>query len=184
MKILKALIPYIIAAVFCLVVFFLIGRKVDRISQNFTTALENQNAQFYELTRAEFRDMEKTLSDSLYLKIKDSLNLKIRHIERTIKHEYKHVYDTTITTLIIKENSPYLHFSKNIDSCLFISGHIQDSLIYFDKITVDYEARTVYYWQREHKILGIPFGKKKIYGITLNNCSGESKTVEIEINKK
>jgi len=114
------------------------------------------------------------------------VNLKIRHIERTITHEYKYSYDTTFTSLITHENTPFLYFDKDIDSCLSIAGHVQDSLIYFDKLEVDYQAQTVFYWNRKHKFIGIPFGKKVYKMITLNKCKGvnESNVTEIEINKK
>lgn len=180
----KALLPYIYITAGLLFIFWIIGNKAERIQRNLETSLSDQSAKYYNLSRSEFRELESVLMDSLYLKIKDSLNLKIRHIERTIKHEYYHVFDSTQSFLITHENSPYLYFSKELDKCLSISGHVTDSLIFFDKVTIDYEARTVYYWQRKHKIIGIPFGKKQFYGITVNNCTGESSTVEIEINKK
>jgi uncharacterized protein YxeA len=185
----KNILIYIVGlAVIILLTFALIGmfRKMNRITDNFETAIQQNNSQYYELTKKEFKELESTLSNALYEKIKDSLNLKIKHIERTITHEYKYTYDTTFTSLISHENTPFLYFDKDIDSCLSISGHIQDTLIYFDKITVDYQAQTVFYWKRKHKIIGIPFGKKVYEMITLNKCKGanESEVMEINIEKK
>jgi len=185
----KNVLIYIIGlAVIILLTFALIGafRNMDRITDNFEMAITQNNSQYYELTKKEFKELESTLSNALYEKIKDSLNLKIKHIERTINHRYTYSYDTTFTSLITHDNTPFLYFDKDIDSCLSISGHVQDSLIYFDKIEVDYQAQTVFYWKRKRKFIGIPFGKKVYEMITLNKCKGanESEVMEIEINKK
>lgn len=182
----NVLINIILAAIIVLLVFFMIGqaRKQNRIYDNFKESIEKSNTKYYDLTRSEFRQLEKTLTDSLYLKIKDSLNLKIKHIERTIEHKYTYTYDTTKTLLITHENDNNLYFDKQIDKCLSISGRVADSVIYFDKVTIDYDARTVYYWQRKHKVIGIPFGKKQYFGITVNNCTGQTEVIEIKIGKR
>lgn len=184
MKALKTLLPYIYITAGLLFIFWLIGNKAERIQRNLETSLSDQSAKYYDMSKSEFKDLESVLMDSLYLKIKDSLNLKIKHIERTIKHEYYHVFDSSQTLLITHENSPYLYFSKDFDNCLHIDGRVKDTVIYWDKPIIDYKAQTVYYWERKYKVLGFGFGRKIYKGITLNKCSGESYTEEIKINKK
>jgi len=76
----KKILIYIIGlAVIILLVFALIGMfsKMNRINDNFETAIQQNNSQYYELTKKEFKELESTLSNALYEKIKDSLNLKI-----------------------------------------------------------------------------------------------------------
>lgn len=138
------------------------------------------------LTKKGFKEYQKKANDSLFMKIKDSLNIKFKHIEKTITHRYNYSYDTTVTVLIQSENKQEKQFSKSFDNCIEISGRInwENDTIYFDKVEIDYTAETVYYWQRSRKILGIPFGRKKHYAITENNCTGQTETQSIEILKR
>ncbi|MDD4515622.1 hypothetical protein [Massilibacteroides sp.] len=187
----KNILIYIVGlAVIILLILALIGmfHRVNRITDNFETAIQNQNSQYYHLTKKEFKELESTLSNALYEKIKDSLNLKVKHIERTITHEYRYVYDSTQSLLITHENSPYLYFSKDFDDCLHIEGRVKDTIIYWDVPVIDYKAETVFYWKRVNKhdkVRPWPWPKKN-FMVTLNKCKGanESEVIEIEINKK
>lgn len=172
-------------AVIALLVFFLIGQQknTSRIERNFEQMYNKGTKELF-LTRQEFREYTDKSNDSLFDYIKDSLKLKIRHVTQTINHKYTYTYDSTQTLLITHANDKSLYFQKEFDKCLKISGHVNDSIIFWDEVTIDYEASTVYYWQRKHKILGIHYGKKEFYGITKNNCSGQSEVMKIEIEKR
>jgi hypothetical protein len=172
-------------AVIVLLVFFLIGqqRNTQRIERNFEQ-MYNEGTRELFLTRQEFREYTDKSNDSLFDYIKDSLKLKYKHITTTINHKYTYTYDSTQTLLITHENDKNLYFQKEFDKCLKISGHVNDSTIFWDEVTIDYEAETVYYWQRKHKILGIHYGKKEFTGITQNKCTGDTKVIKIEIKKR
>ena len=182
----QIIIQIISIAVIILLIFLLIGQfgKQNRINENFRQSTLNTMTKFFVLSKSEFKDYKNDLTDTLYEMIKDSVNIKDKHVTSTIYHHYYNVFDSTFTSLITHENSKYLYFEKDLDKCLSIKGRVSDTVIYFDEVTIDYEARTVYYWQRKHKIIGIPFGKKQYFGITLNNCTGQTEVNEIKIGKR
>lgn len=161
-------------------------KEIHRLQNNLANFMNDSDSKIYQLTKKELKEIQKQQNDSLLTMIMDSVGIKFRHIERTINHKYTYTYDTTKTILVKYENQPDWYFNKALDSCLSISGRVSypDSTIYFDKVTIDYRARTVYYWQRKRKILGIPFGRKMHFAKTENKCSGETTVEEIEIIKK
>ncbi len=186
----KKLLPYI--AIIALLAFLFWMRhamqnEINRYKDNFEQFIFKGNDRLLQLTKKEFRRLQKQQSDTLTRLIMDSLKIRTRHVERIITHEYRHVYDTITVALFKDAKQPQLRrFYKKTDSCLEISGYLpenSDSLV-FDKINVNYRTNTLYYWQRSRKFLGIPFGRKKHYSVTQNLCSGETKTQEIQIVKR
>lgn len=136
------------------------------------------------LQKRDFKNYIKESNDSLLTKITDSLNLKVRHIEKTITHRYNYSFDTTYTVLVKSEDGKEKKFVKTFDNCLKIEGRIKDTLIFFDKVEIDYIGKTVYYWKRNRRILGVPFGRKQHFAITENSCTGQTTTEEINIIKR
>jgi hypothetical protein len=179
------LIYILLLAIILLLVFSQISihRNVSRLEQNQSSLFQNGTKELY-LTRQEFMDYSQKQNDSLISYIKDSLKLKFKHITSTIEHKYYYSYDSTFTQLTPALNGNHFDFEKEFDNCLKIAGRVKDSTIYWDKVEIDYQAQTIYYWQRKHKILGIHFGKKEFYGITKNNCTGSSEVLKIEIEKR
>jgi hypothetical protein len=185
-EVIKIIVQIALLVLIVLLIFCLIGayRQINRITDNVTTAIESNNSKVYNFTKSEFADFEKSLKDSLYFRLKDSLNIKIKHIERTITNEYTFTYDSTFTILVKPPNSIYREFTKEFDSCFKVTGRVNNDTIFWDVPVINYHSETIYYWQRKHKFLGIPFGKKVFKAKTLNNCDGESKVTEIIIEKE
>jgi len=160
-------------------------KTLDLMKSNQEQLLKDLPDQNLFMTKKEFKDYQKQMNDSLFKKLKDSLNIGFRNITKTINHRYRYTYDTTKTILIRYENTPDFYFKKDLDSCLSIKGHIDlaDSTIYFDEVAIDYNSNTIYYFKRK-KLLGfIPLGRKQFYTVTENNCSGQAETRSIEIIK-
>jgi hypothetical protein len=186
LQIIKSLTFIIIGGIFVFI-FFRAESKLNAYMDNTEQLLSNNKDQIIQLTKRDFRDVLRRSNDSLLNHIKDSFNIKDRHIYRTVDHNYKHSYDTTITILNKTELPDVFYFDQMFnDSCLFISGNINliDSVITFDEVNIDYSAKTVYYFKRK-KLLGfIPLGRKQFYIVTDNKCTGMNEVREISIIKR
>ena len=93
--------------------------------------------------------------------------------------------NTTITLIKNQEDTTYKDFQHRFDDCVEVIGKVnwsKDKLV-FDKLKVDYNSTTVYYWKRKHKFWFIKFGRKQYQAETKNNCTGESKIIDIKFEK-
>jgi hypothetical protein len=160
-------------------IWFLINQRQNfyRKLENLEQITSNNNDIVLNLTKKEFKK-----SDSLLKSKLDSLNVKIKHVERVYTNTYHHIYDSTKTVLITKENN-VKSFNHVFDSCLSVSGRVSNDSIFFDKTELNYNSETFYFWKRTKKIFFIPFGRKKHFVKTLNNCTGKTHTKEIIIKK-
>jgi len=176
-----------------LIALLLIGGKFlynklqesNRYQDNYEQLLSKNNSKLLQLTRSEFKKMQKASGDTLLQQLMDSLHINFRHIERTVNHKYKYTYDTTITHLY-QATPGVKSFYKKFDDCLSVSGKIdfKKDLLIFDKAQINYNETSVYFWEKKHKFIGIPFGRKQNFVKTTNNCNGITKTEEIKISKK
>jgi len=191
----KDSIPYII------IVLLLIGLGIlaystmqlkeqnRQMTDNIEQLLQDRDSKVLEIATKKF-DLYIGKKDSLLRDLMDSMKLKPRHIERTINHKYTHIYDTTIT--LIKPAGPGIHetdtikeFNHRFDDCVEIAGSINwdENTISFDTLKIDYNSTTAYYWKRKHKFWFIKWGRKKHYAITKNNCTGQTKVIDIKFER-
>jgi len=189
-KLLKNNWPYIVITGFGIIIYFLIMAisnitvENHRLTDNLEQTLLERDSKVLEITKKGFKQYY-AKQDSLLTELKDSLKLNYRRMERTINHKYVHVYDTTITLIKNQEDTTYKDFRHRFDDCVEVIGKVnwsEDKLI-FDKLKINYNSTTVYYWQRKHKIWFIKFGRKQYYAATTNNCTGESKVIDIKLEK-
>lgn len=155
-----------------------------RWQDNYEQTDSSRYHKLFNFTKQEFKQLHK--KDTTLRELMDSLKINYRHIERTINHNYKHVYDTTITHLYPKASGTK-SFLKRFDNCLTISGEIdyEKDMIIFDNTVMTYDATSVYYWKRKRKFLKfIPWGRKQHFVETKNNCSGKTTVEEFNIVKK
>ena len=156
------------------------NQNIKRQLENFEQIQSDNNAKILRLTKSEFKR-----SDSLLKHKLDSLNIKLKRVNKIITHNYKYSYDTTIR-LITVPNSQIKRFEYKPDNCIFVNGFVDtfaDTLI-FTTFDIDIESETFYFWERSKKFWFIKYGKKNQFAKTINNCSGETETTEINIVKK
>lgn len=157
----------------------------DNVETLMNDTLQDKNLM---LTKSDFKQHMKNQNDSLFMLLKDSLDLRYKNIERVITYNYFNTYDTAITKLIIKNEQPGSFYFDYVfpDSCLILAGqvHLKDSTIQFDKVTQDIKGKLIYFWKRK-KLLGfLRIGRKQFHAVSENKCFGIDETYTIEILKE
>jgi len=184
------LIPYIVIAALVAIIYLFwnhtenLREENRRLYNNMEQVIVDNNTKLLQLTREEFRLY---VVDTLFNKLKDSMDLKWRHIEKTFNIKYHYTYDTTITLIQVKDSSDlFRRFNHKFDPCLSISGWVDLSIdsIHFNA-PIQYNSTSIYYWQRPKKFWPIRWlYKKQHYIETENNCAGKDTIMEIQIIKK
>lgn len=184
------ILPYIVIAIMCIVIYVFWERQQalknenDRIYHNMRQLIVDNNIKLLQLTKQELKTY---VADTLFDKLRDSFDIKWRHIERTFNIKYHYTYDTTIT-LIKPTNSTSLFrtFEHQFDPCLSINGWLDLAIdsIHFNA-PVQYNSTSVYFWKRPDKFWPIRWlYKKQNFLQSINNCSGKDTITEIQIIKK
>ena len=189
-KLLKNNWPYIVIIGFGIVIYFMmvtiksIHTENKRLTDNLQQILLERDSKVLEITKKEFKEYY-AQQDTLLRELMDSIKLNYQHIERTINHKYTHVYDTTITLIVNKEDTTYKNFKHRFDDCVEVIGKVNwsENKIVFDELKVNYKATTVYYWKRKHRFWFVRWGRKQHYAITKNNCTGISTVMDINFKK-
>lgn len=178
--------PYILVILMGVAMYFMYKQfsslkdENDRLLHNMEQRLMNRQDEVLLLTK---RELKKYNQDTLLNKLMDSLNIKAKHIISTINHKYHYVYDTTIYLAVDTLKPTIKRFGVKFNDCISAYGFVDTNSITFDSIPVNYNATTVYYWNRPKKLWFIKYGKKQYFAGTKNNCTGESKVQKIDIIK-
>lgn len=158
-----------------------------RLSDNIEQIVQERDSKVLEITKKEFKQYY-AQQDSLLVELMDSIKLNYRHIERTINHKFNYSFDTTIT--MVKENDTADNYDLTPRK-FRIEKDCVELIATIDWLNntattnsdINYNATTAYYWKRKHKFWFIKWGKKQHYAITKNNCTKESKVIDIKFKK-
>lgn len=193
MDLIKKNWQYIALIVFGIVIYFMFMLNQNlrddnkRFQDNIAQILLERDSKVLEVTKKEFKEYY-AKNDSLLKGLMDSVKLNYRHIERTINHKYESSFDTTIT--LIKEDAAAGNhdltprkFRLKKDCVELIATIDWANNIATVDTDIKYNATTVYYWKRKHQIWFIKFGRKQYYAVTKNNCTRESKVIDITFKK-
>lgn len=161
--------------------------QLEKANHNVSELIKEnkQNKTFYP-TQDQFEEMLENYANKLIAELRDSLNIKPKHIVKTYTNTYHHHYKDTIIHAEKKDSSYYATFEP--DSCLKVDVKFSlvDEAFTFSNPIVDYKSATIHFWSRQtkkgKKIIW-PFGKKKLIMKTINKCEGETTTEEIIIQK-
>lgn len=128
----------------------------------------------------------------------DSLikSMDIKHVTQVHQTNYHYSQDSIITVLVPIDPLPidsimsHKQFAFNLDTtCLHISGiaDITNKNIQFNKIQLDDEISTIYFWQRKRLFnwKWTPrWGKKQYNAESHNKCNSKVETINISIKKQ
>lgn len=180
------IIPYLIIIILLLVGWLGFNTFKDYKDEmnlqlhNMELRLADRQDEIFSLTKKEFRKYDR---DTLLNMLMDSLELKTKNIISTINHKYHYIYDTTVYLVVDTLKPTIKKFGVKFNDCISVYGFVDTNSITFDSIPVNYNATTIYYWERPHKFWFIKYGRKQYFSDTKNNCTGESKVQQITIIK-
>ena len=151
----------------------------ERLAFNMSQTMKDANTKMYELSKKEAKEY-KAYTDSLLIVVMDSMKLKPKHIEKTFNNKYVYSYDTTIVMVINEVDTTYRDFEHVFDDCISITGRVNcyKNEIDIEKLSIDYNSTTTYYWKRKRPWLWV-FSEKERYATTVNNCTGASQVIDI-----
>jgi len=190
----KTIYKLIFAALIILIVggllfgYFDLKTKLEISHENTNQLIDEtrQNKELF-LTRDQLGSYISNSNNKLLKHILDSLNIKTKHVIRTVNNNYYNHYKDTVIKAEQKDSIYSTLYAPDKCFQVGVEFNLASKHFLFKDPIMNYSSQSVLYKSRENKKgkkRFWPFGKNYTRTETLNNCTGKTTTEEVTVIKR